>query len=59
MLVETSGGLSEEWTYRRYQAEDIWSFQPVNKSKVPVNIHPVDYFVEMKLNAATRFGSES
>ncbi len=52
MLVDTSGGLSEEWTYRRYQAEDIWSFQPVNKSKVPVNIHPVDYFVEMKLNAA-------
>ena len=31
MLVKTSGGLSDDWTYRRYQPEDVWAFQPVKK----------------------------
>ena len=48
-LVDTSGGLSDEWTYRRYQAEDIWAFQPVVKTEVPDKEHPIDYFVGAKL----------
>ncbi len=29
LSVTTSGGTSDEWTYRRYQPEDVWAFQPV------------------------------
>ncbi len=29
ILVSTSGGLSDEWTYRRYQPPEVWAFQPV------------------------------
>ena len=53
ILVKTSGGLSEEWTYRRYKPEDVWAFQPVVKPKVPESSsHPVDAFVKGKLRAA-------
>ena len=31
MIMKHSGGLSEEWTYRRYKPEDVWAFQPVKK----------------------------
>ena len=31
VIVPTSGGLGDDWTYRRYQPEDIWAFQPVKK----------------------------
>ncbi len=53
ILVKTSGGLSEEWTYRRYKPEDIWAFQPVVKPKAPESSsHPVDAFVKGKLREA-------
>ncbi|MCB1091946.1 MAG: hypothetical protein KDL87_10465, partial [Verrucomicrobiae bacterium] len=29
IIVATSGGLSDDWTYRRYQPEDLWAFRPV------------------------------
>ncbi|HJO54369.1 MAG TPA: c-type cytochrome domain-containing protein, partial [Verrucomicrobiota bacterium] len=35
MLTKTSGGLSDEWTYRRYQPADLWAFQPVKKTRIP------------------------
>jgi mono/diheme cytochrome c family protein len=35
LIVDTSGGLADDWTYRRYQREDIWAFQPVQKPRVP------------------------
>ena len=48
-LVETSGGLSDSWTYRRYQPEDLWAFQPVAKPSVPrEDAHPIDAFLESK-----------
>ena len=31
VIVKTSGGLSEDWTYRRYKPEDVWAYQPVRK----------------------------
>ncbi|MCB1226750.1 MAG: PSD1 domain-containing protein, partial [Verrucomicrobiales bacterium] len=35
ILVETSGGLGDDWTFRRYKPEDVWAFQPVVKPEVP------------------------
>ena len=36
VLVNTSGGLGDEWTFRRYQPEDIWAFRPVIKPNLPI-----------------------
>ena len=57
MIVDTSGGLSDDWTYRRYQPETIWAFQPVVKPAVPLTTNdkpgnPIDAFIEAKLDAA-------
>lgn len=54
MIVKTSGGRSDEWTYRRYQPEDIWAFQPVKKPEIPEGFqgNPVDYFISSKLAEA-------
>jgi mono/diheme cytochrome c family protein len=30
VVVDTSGGLSDDWTFRRYQPEDLWAFAPVS-----------------------------
>ena len=49
MLVKTSGGLSDEWTYRRYNPADVWAFQPVKKPTLPANVaNPVDHFLQKK-----------
>ncbi|SVD09463.1 uncharacterized protein METZ01_LOCUS362317, partial [marine metagenome] len=53
VLVKTSGGLSDEWTYRRYKDENIWAFQLVKKPVVPKGAaNPVDAFIGRKLKAA-------
>ena len=53
MLVKTSGGLSDDWTYRRYKPQDVWAFQPVVKPKEPAGAdNPVDAFIGRKLKAA-------
>ncbi|MBL68214.1 MAG: hypothetical protein CMO74_07145 [Verrucomicrobiales bacterium] len=53
VLVKTSGGTSEDWTYRRYRPEDVWAFRPVVKPKVPKGAaNPIDAFVNRKLKAA-------
>ena len=50
IIVTTSGGLADDWTYRRYKAEDIWAFQPVKRPEVPAgSINPIDHFVNEKL----------
>ena len=51
IIVKNSGGLSDDWTYRRYKPEDLWAFQPVQKPKIPAFLkNPIDYFVEKKLD---------
>ncbi|MBI5799805.1 MAG: PSD1 domain-containing protein [Verrucomicrobia bacterium] len=35
ITVKTSGGLSAEWTNRRYKPENLWAYQPVRKPAVP------------------------
>ncbi|MFT5469780.1 MAG: hypothetical protein ACI8UO_004902, partial [Verrucomicrobiales bacterium] len=53
VLVKTSGGLGDEWTYRRYKPEDVWAFRPIQKPSLPKNSdHPVDAFIGAKLEAA-------
>jgi mono/diheme cytochrome c family protein len=53
IIVPTSGGLDNSWTYRRYQAEDIWAFQPVEKPAVPHGYeNAIDAFVGAKLTSA-------
>ncbi len=53
ILVKTSGGQADTWTYRRYSPEDIWAFQPVVKPQMPDSsksgTHPVDAFIDAKL----------
>ncbi|MCZ6673889.1 MAG: PSD1 and planctomycete cytochrome C domain-containing protein [Verrucomicrobia bacterium] len=53
ILFKTIGGLSDEWTYRRYKPENIWSFQPVAKVKPPSEgSHPIDAFIDARIEAA-------
>ncbi len=53
MIVETSGGLADAWTYRRYQPEDLWAFAPVEASEPSgAKGHPIDAFVREKLSEA-------
>jgi len=57
VVVKTSGGLSEDWTNRRYKLEDLWAYQPVVKPEVPRqhaagSDNPVDAFINRKLAAA-------
>ena len=54
VLIKTSGGLGDEWTYRRYQPRDVWAFRPVEPRPVPKleEKNPVDAFVREKLKQA-------
>ena len=55
VIIGTSGGLADDWTYRRYQPEDVWAFQPL-QSSLPASAeaeqNPVDAFVDRRLQAA-------
>ena len=51
-IVETSGGLGEDWTNRRYEPEKLWAYRPLEVEKVPEGIHPVDWFVDRRLEEA-------
>ena len=35
VVVKTSGGLSAEWSNRKYKPEGLWAYQPVKKPTVP------------------------
>ena len=54
VLVDTSGGLDDSWTYRRYQSEDLWGFQPISKPELKgiANQNPIDFLVDKKLAEA-------
>jgi mono/diheme cytochrome c family protein len=55
--VATSGGLSPEWTNRRYKPEDLWCYQPVRRPAIPAvvgslpNASPIDAFLAAKQTA--------
>ena len=54
VIVDNSGGLSDDWTYRRYDPETIWAFLPLNPVDIAGDVakgeHPVDYFIRKKLS---------
>jgi len=49
VVVATSGGLSEDWTSRRYKKEHLWGWQPLKQEIVPPGFNPLDWFVENRL----------
>ena len=49
VLVSTSGGLADQWTYRRYKKEEIWAFQPLPDEYAHDS---VDGYVGQKLSDA-------
>ncbi|MDZ4686877.1 MAG: PSD1 and planctomycete cytochrome C domain-containing protein [Planctomycetaceae bacterium] len=53
VTVATSGGLSEAWTNRPYQPEDLWAYQPIRRPEVPDDVinparvaNPIDAFLQ-------------
>ncbi len=66
VIVKTSGGLGDEWTFRRYQPEEIWAFRKVIKPDVPPvdstgakettdpdsAANPIDAFLQARLSEA-------
>lgn len=53
ILVPTSGGLADGWTYRRYRHEDLWPFKKINQEKVAEQgEHLVDWFLQRRMRAA-------
>jgi mono/diheme cytochrome c family protein len=54
VMVKTSGGLSPEWTNRKYKPEALWAYQPVKKVPLPAAAKggsPIDHFINAKLAA--------
>lgn len=53
LIVDTSGGQADDWTYRRYQREDVWAFQPLKQINLDQlkteKQHPIDFFIQRKL----------
>jgi hypothetical protein len=51
--IATSGGLSPEWTARKYKPGSLWAYQPVKKIDVSEaivhNIHPIDWFIAQRM----------
>ena len=47
--VVTSKALSEDWQNRRYEPEKLWAYRPLKVQDVPRGKHPVDWFVNRKL----------
>jgi mono/diheme cytochrome c family protein len=46
VAIKTSGGLSQEWTNRKYKSEGLWAYQPVKKPLPPSDKgNPVDAFL--------------
>jgi mono/diheme cytochrome c family protein len=52
VLMKTVGGLSAEWSQRKYKPEGLWAYQRVQKP-VPPNAggNPIDAFLNAKLPA--------
>lgn len=49
VMVETSGGLSEDWTNRRYGEENLWAYQPIEKPVVFAESVAIDSFINQRL----------
>lgn len=52
-IIKTSGGLVDDWTFRRYKPEDVWAFRPVEKLEVPEKLNPIDFLILKRLKNAS------
>jgi len=62
LTMNTSGGLTDDWTNRKYKRVDLWGYFPAKRYNVPWKAigtdadertaNPIDAFVLRKLNAA-------
>ncbi len=54
VLVKASGGLSAEWTNRRYKLADLWAYQPLWKDEEgklrDEGQNPIDVLIDERLN---------
>jgi hypothetical protein len=46
--VKTGGGLSEDWTNRKYEESKLWAYQPISKPNLRTNDHPVDALIRAR-----------
>ena len=45
--VQTSGGLSDAWTERRYKPEDLWAYRAIVRPSVgDYSGNPIDFFIQ-------------
>jgi mono/diheme cytochrome c family protein len=53
VTVATSGGLSPEWTNRKYKPENLWPYQPLKKPAVPPGTtgFPATNAIDVLINA--------
>ncbi|MFN0120989.1 MAG: PSD1 and planctomycete cytochrome C domain-containing protein, partial [Blastocatellia bacterium] len=53
IAVKTSGGLSPDWTNRKYKPEGLWAYQPAPRPvvKPPANRNPIDALLAARLPA--------
>ena len=53
VVVATSGGLTPEWTNRRYKQQDLWAYRPLNRTVPPSDpsaaANAIDAFLAAKL----------
>jgi len=48
--VQTSGGLSEDWTNRKYDPKDLWAYQPVKSPTTSIDFtNPIDVFINVRI----------
>ncbi|MDA7680147.1 DUF1549 domain-containing protein, partial [bacterium] len=48
MRVKTSGGLSEDWTNRKYDPKNLWAYQPVKRPPAPMDsANAIDAFINV------------
>jgi mono/diheme cytochrome c family protein len=51
VTVATSGGLTPEWTNRRYKPADLWAYRPIHRPVLPtpagdLSTSPIDAFLD-------------
>jgi hypothetical protein len=50
LRVKTSGGLSDDWTNRKYDPKNLWAYQPVKRPPIPMDvINPIDAFINVRI----------
>lgn len=47
--VNTSKGLDDNWTTRKYDPAGLWAYQPVTKVRVKGQRNPIDVLIEQEL----------